>query len=54
MTFSRSVLKGTCSVISARCIRSTIVALRMVSEASFSFGITILESSSARRNVYVS
>ena len=43
MTFSRSVLKGTCSVISARCARSTIVELRMVSEASFSFGITILD-----------
>ena len=53
MTFSRSVLNGTCTVISARCIRLTMVALRMVSEASFSLGITSLESSSARRNVYV-
>ena len=53
MTTSRSVLNGTCTVTSARCARSTIVALRMVSEASFSFGITSLVSSSARTNVYV-
>ena len=54
MTFSRSELNGSCTVISARWARSTIVALWMVSEASFSFGTTSLVSSSARTNVYVS
>src|SRR5581483_11185605 len=53
MTVSRSELKGTCTVTSARWALVTIVELRMVSEASLSFGITKRVSSSARMNVNV-
>src|SRR5436190_9167908 len=50
-TAVRSLLKGTCTVISATFSRLRIVALRMVSEASFSFGITSRSPFSTRTNV---
>src|SRR6185437_7411612 len=52
-TARRSLSNGTCTVISATFSRPTIVELRIVSEASFSFGITRRAPSSVRMNVYV-
>ena len=50
----RSAERGTCTVTSAYFAALRIVELRMVSEASFSFGITSLALSSVRMNVYIS
>ena len=50
----RSTEGGTCTVTSAYFAALRIVELRMVSEASFSFGITSRALSSVRMNVYIS
>src|SRR5262245_50880068 len=53
-TARRSLSNGICTVISATFSRPTIVELRIVSEANFSFGMTSRSPSSLRINVYVS
>jgi hypothetical protein len=49
----RSAVGGTCTETSANLAALRIVELRMVSEASFSFGITRRALSSVRMNVYM-